>query len=177
MALPSISGRVAWMFEEENFDIDQIIGIKNVKVTDVDELVKVAMRDYDPDFATMVKAGDVIVGGGNFGYGHPHYGAFRALRAMGVTAVVAESFSPGFWRGEISNGFPLIACPGILNHCQRWDTLEVRWAERTVVNRRTGATLAMAPIPDADLRMIETGGLVPFLKAIIGRTGAPASQP
>ena len=89
MALMPIKGRVAWIFTEENFDVDQIVGVKNIKITDIGELSKLAMQSYDPAFATDVKAGDVVVGAGNFGYGHPHYPPLRALRHLGISAVIA----------------------------------------------------------------------------------------
>ena len=117
MSLTPIAGRVAWVFTEENFDVDQIVGVKNIKITDVAELAKIAMHAYDPAFAADVRPGDVVVGAGNFGYGHPHYPPLRALRHLGISAVIAESFSPGFWRGEISMGMPLIACPESWARC------------------------------------------------------------
>src|SRR5699024_2481331 len=85
------------------------------------------MKDYDPNFKNNVKEGDVIIGGVNFGYGHPHYPSGRALRALGVKAIVAESFAPGFYRGESTNGFPLIECPGILKVAERWDKIRFDW--------------------------------------------------
>jgi 3-isopropylmalate/(R)-2-methylmalate dehydratase small subunit len=164
MAMETIRGRVAWIFEEENFDVDQIVGVKNIKITDVAELSKLAMTSYDPDFASLVQAGDVVVGAGNFGYGHPHYPPLRALRHLGVAAVIAESFSPGFWRGEISMGTPLISCPGILGFVQRWDEIEVVWSDGVIRNRRTNDLLAFEALSVADREMLEYGGLLPYLK-------------
>ncbi len=164
MALEPIRGRVAWIFTEENFDVDQIVGVKNIKITDVAKLSKLAMQSYDPAFATSVRPGDVVVGAANFGYGHPHYPPLRALRHLGVAAVIAESFSPGFWRGEISMGTPLIACPGILDFVQRWDEIEVAWADGVIRNHRTSAVQPFEALSVADREMLETGGLVPYLK-------------
>ena len=164
MALMPIKGRVAWIFTEENFDVDQIVGVKNIKIPDIGELSKLAMQSYDPAFATDVKAGDVVVGAGNFGYGHPHYPPLRALRHLGISAVIAESFSPGFWRGEISMGTPLIACPGIMTFVHRWDEIEIDWESGLVRNRRSNESLPFEQLSDADREMLETGGLVPYLK-------------
>lgn len=111
MALKNLRGRVAFIFDEINFDVDQIVGVKNIKITDIDELAQAAMQAYDPDFRTEVKPGDVIVGNHNFGYGHPHYPPMRAMRHLGISGVIAKSFSPGYWRGEISMGFPQASCP------------------------------------------------------------------
>ena len=103
-------------------------------MTNIDELSKAAMQDYDPDFASAVQPGDLLVGGHNFGYGHPHYPPMRAMRHLGIAGVIAESFSPGFFRGEISMGFPLVTCPGILAIVARWDEMEVDWAAQQVSN-------------------------------------------
>ena len=173
MALEPIRGRVAWVFIEENFDVDQIVGVKNIKVTDVAELSKLAMRSYDPDFASSVKQGDVVVGAANFGYGHPHYPPLRALRHLGVSAVIAESFSPGFWRGEISMGTPLVPCPGILGFVSRWDEVEVDWAGGVVRNCTTNAVQPFEALSVGDREMLETGGLLPYLKRALA-TGVPA---
>lgn len=92
MSLDNLQGRVAWIFEEDDFDIDLIVGVRNIKITDLNELVAVTMSDYDPGFAASVTKGDLLVGGKNFGYGHPHYPAMRAMRHLGIAGVIAKSF-------------------------------------------------------------------------------------
>lgn len=165
MPLKDRTGRVAWIFAEENFDVDQIVGITNIKITDIEKLSQAAMAHYDPDFGKTVQPGDWLVGGVNFGYGHPHYPPMKAMRHLGVQGVIAESFSPGFWRGEIAMGFPLIPCPGIVGLVNRWDSLTVSWSDGVVRNETTGQGLSMGAISLADSRMLETGGLIPYLKA------------
>jgi 3-isopropylmalate/(R)-2-methylmalate dehydratase small subunit len=165
MALQNLRGRVAWIFPDDDFDVDQIVGVKNIKVIDIDELAGLAMKAFDPGFAEAVRPGDLLVGGRNFGYGHPHYPPLRAMRHLGIRGVVAESFSPGFWRGEISMGFPLIPVAGILQDVQRWDELSVDWAAGTVTNHRSGAVHAFQPLALADRQMLEFGGLNGYLKA------------
>ncbi len=134
MALKNLQGRVAFIFEEPDFDVDQIVGVKNMKTTDIHELTKAAMQTYDPGFASLVKPGDLLVGNHNFGYGHPHYPPMKAMRQLGIAGVISESFSPGYWRGEISMGFPQVSCPGILGFVKRWDELEVDWDAGLVRN-------------------------------------------
>jgi len=165
MALKNLRGRVAFIFEEIDFDVDQIVGVKNIKIQDVAELAKVAMQAYDPDFAKSVRPGDILVGNHNFGYGHPHYPPMRAMRHLGITGVVAESFSPGYWRGEISMGFPQCSCPGILGLVERWDEIEVDWAAGVVRNLTKGRELAFEPLARADYEMLDAGGLLQYLKA------------
>lgn len=165
MALDNLKGRIAWIFEEENFDVDQIVGVKNIKIKDPDELARLAMNAYDPDFANVVKPGDLLVGNHNFGYGHPHYPPMIAMRKLGIAGVIAESFSPGYWRGEIAMGFPQAVCEGITDFVSRWDEVEVDWSTNTVRNLTTGKSLAMEPLPEADAMMLGEGGLVGYLHA------------
>jgi 3-isopropylmalate/(R)-2-methylmalate dehydratase small subunit len=162
--LPNLRGRVAYVFEEEDFDVDQIVGVKNIKIQDIDELAAAAMQSYDPEFRSKVRPGDLIVGAGNFGYGHPHYPPMKALRHLGIAGVIAESFSPGYWRGEISMGFPQVSCPGIVKFVERWDDIEVDWTKGVVRNHTKGRELAFEPLALADRHMLEAGGLVPYLK-------------
>jgi 3-isopropylmalate/(R)-2-methylmalate dehydratase small subunit len=164
MSLQNLRGRVAFVFDEINFDVDQIVGVKNIKITDIEELAQAAMQSYDPDFRDKVQAGDIIVGNHNFGYGHPHYPPMRAMRHLGIAGVVAESFSPGYWRGEISMGFPQASCPGILGLVERWDEIEVDWQANEVRNLTKGAILPMEPLSFADHEMLDAGGLLPYLK-------------
>jgi 3-isopropylmalate/(R)-2-methylmalate dehydratase small subunit len=175
MSLPNLRGRVAWVFDEDDYDIDLIIGVRNIKITDVKELAALAMSDRDPNFAASVQRGDLLVGGRNFGYGHPHYPAMRAMRHLGISAVVAESFSPGFFRGEISMGFPLVTCPGILAQVQRGDEIEVDWSQACVRHFGRGTSLPLQPLNAAERQTLEAGGLIPYLKQRLGRNeGAPA---
>ena len=165
MTLENLHGRIAYIFEEDDFDVDQIVGVKNIKIQDLDELAGLAMASYDPDFATQVQPGDVIVGGHNFGFGHPHYPPMKALRHLGVAGVIAESFSPGYWRGEISMGFPQVSCPGIRAFVERWDTVEVDWEAGVIRNLDKGTEIVFEPLAHADRAMLEAGGLLGYLKA------------
>lgn len=170
----NLRGRVAWVFDEDDFDIDLIIGVKNIKITDVNELAQLAMSDRDPAFAASVQRGDLLVGGRNFGYGHPHYPAMRAMRHLGIAGVVAESYSPGFFRGEISMGFPLATCPGIVAAVQRGDEIAVDWAAAQVQVLRSGQTLPLLPLTTSERDTLAAGGLIPYLKArrLLAQEGA-----
>lgn len=178
MSLANLTGRVAWVFEEDDYDIDLIVGVRNIKITDVSELAALAMSDYLPGFAATVQKGDMLVGGRNFGYGHPHYPAMRAMRHLGISCVIAESFSPGFFRGEMSMGFPLVTCPGIRDAVARGDALEVDWERSEVSAVRVGKTLPLQPFSASERGMLDAGGLIPYLKArIAGTKSAPAHAP
>ncbi len=164
-------GRVAYIFADDDFDVDQICGVENILVQDIEVLKRCAMRMHDPQFALSVRAGDFLVGGRNFGYGHPHYQGMRAMRALGVAAVIAESFAPGYWRGEISMGFAQVACPGILTLARRWDDLEIDWDKSFVRNLSSGDTRAFEPLSERDRAMIAAGGLVEFLRRDLAAGG------
>ena len=164
MALHNLRGRVAFIFDEPDFDVDQIVGVKNIKVQDIDELAAAAMQSYDPDFAQAIRPGDLLVGNRNFGYGHPHYPPMKAMRHLGISGVVCESFSPGYWRGEISMGFPQATCPGILELVERWDEIEVDWTANEVRNLTRKTSLPIEPLSLADRGMLEHGGLIGYLK-------------
>lgn len=164
MALANIIGRVAYVFAEDNFDVDQIVGVKNIKLQDVEALARLAMERFDPSFRAEVRPGDVLVGGQNFGYGHPHFPAMRAMRHLGIAAVIAESFFPVYWRGEISMGFPQITCAGIVAAVRRGDVVRVDWARHLVRVERTCAELPFAPYGRAEREMLECGGFKNYLR-------------
>ena len=165
MTLQNLKGRVAFIFEEIDFDVDQIVGVKNIKIQDVEELASVAMESYEPNFRSQIRAGDLLVGNTNFGYGHPHYPPMIAMRHIGIAGVIAESFSPGYWRGEIAMGFPQISCPGIVKMVDRWDELEVDWRTSEVRNLTKKTEIAFEPMSESDMQMLEAGGLVGYLHA------------
>jgi 3-isopropylmalate/(R)-2-methylmalate dehydratase small subunit len=163
--MKNLKGRVAYIFDEIDFDIDQIVGVKNIKIQDVEELASIAMQSYDPAFQELVKPGDLLVGNSNFGYGHPHYPPMIAMRHLGIAGVIAESFSPGYWRGEIAMGFPQVPCPGIMKLVDRWDEIEVDWKHRQVRNLSKGTQLEFRGLAEADMQMLESGGLIGYLHA------------
>nr|WP_325295919.1 hypothetical protein [uncultured Oscillibacter sp.] len=161
--LPKINGRVAWKFEEPNYDIDNIIGVENIKLSDIEQMKKVCMTDYDPDFISVVQDGDVLVGAENFGYGHPHYVAFKALRALGVRTVFAESFNPSFYKGEVANGVALIEVPGILEAVERWSTVTMDWdREEVTVDGKT--VLKCSHVPQRTKDLVECGNLINYIR-------------
>lgn len=164
MSLVNLRGRVAYVFNEENFDIDQIVGVKNIRISDAEALAKVAMNTYDEHFAERMRPGDLLVGAANFGYGHPHYPPMIAMRKLGIRAVIAESFSPGYWWGEMAEGFPQIECPGITRLVNRWDEIEVDWDRRRVINHSQDSELTFKPFSQSDLLVLEAGGLIPYIK-------------
>jgi len=88
-----------------------------------------------------------------------------AMRHLGIGGVIAESFSPGYWRGEIAMGFPQVACPGIIAFVKRWDQLQVDWHAGLVRNLTQQTSLEFEPLADADKEMLQAGGLIGYLHA------------
>lgn len=164
----TLRGRVAWIFGDD-FDVDLIIGVENIKYYDADKLRTVCMSSYDPTFVEKVQAGDVIVGGRNFGYGHPHYPAMISMRQLGIAAVIAESFAPGFWRGELYQGMPLVTVPRIGKAVNRWDQVEVDWKTATVRVVHTGEELKGVPPSQHAIDVVNAGGGLNLLVERYGR--------
>lgn len=164
MSEKTITGRAAWIFYDDHFDVDLIIGIKNIKESNLEKLKEVCMKEFEKDFVEKVRPGDILVGGRNFGYGHPHYPAMQIMRHIGISAILAESFSPGFYKGEISNGFPLLACPGITSKVNRWDDLEIRINSGVVNNKTSREEMHMEKLPAWAAGMLEEGGIIPYIK-------------
>ncbi|MEY1675450.1 3-isopropylmalate dehydratase [Gordonia sp. ABKF26] len=158
-----IEGKVAWIFGDD-FDIDLVVGVSNIKSYDPDHLRSVCMSAYDPGFADRVRPGDIIVGGRNFGYGHPHYPPMVALRNAGISAIVAESFSPGFWRGETFNGMPLITIPGVSSAVSVDEPVVLDWRAATL-RTSAGEELVGTPPNPRTIQIIEAGGSYQLLLA------------
>ncbi len=159
-----LRGRAIWLFTESNYDVDRTIGVANIASSSMEDLARLCMQEVDPDFHNHVLPGDLLVGGDNFGYGHPHYQAMIAMRAVGIAGVIAESFSPDFLKGEAAAGFPLIACPGILDAVDRFDLLEVDWPNSVVKNITKNIVLNGKKLPVHFIEMIAAGGLLPHLR-------------
>lgn len=161
--LPRLHGRAAWIFDEEDYDIDQIIGVKNIRIQDLDELCSIAMQTYDVNFRGTVKPGDLLIGGANFGFGHPHSPPMKAMRHMGIGGVIAESFAPTYYRGETAMGFPQITCPGILEAVARWDELRVDWESATVANLTRQIELPFQMPTKTEQNLLMHGGHLNYL--------------
>ena len=167
MELQPFCGRVAYIFADNDFDVDQIVGVENCGEQDLDVLTQVSMKQFDPNFADAVRPGDFIVGGRNFGYGHPHYPAMRYMRHLGVKGVIAESFAPGFWQNEINMGFVPIASPGILEAVQRWDEIELNWSGK-IMNHTRSTSFACEVLSPRNREIIQAGGFILHLRKKFG---------
>jgi 3-isopropylmalate/(R)-2-methylmalate dehydratase small subunit len=117
-----------------------------------------------PGWVDLVKPGDIIVGGRNFGTGSSRPAA-RSLRNLGLGALLAESINGLFFRNAVSFGFLAIACPGVAAAFEEGQTAEISLDDWSVRNRETGAVLQAKPVPAALLSLMTGGGVYPVLEA------------
>ncbi|MCU0691637.1 MAG: 3-isopropylmalate dehydratase small subunit [Polyangiaceae bacterium] len=146
----------------DNIDTDRIIPGKYTKTLSEQDLAEHAMEDLDPEFRARVRPGDFVVGGENFGCGSSREQAPRALKACGVSAVVARSFARIFYRNAINIGLPVIELPG---HCiEAGCQLRVDARSGTVQVVGTPTRYTATPLPDVMMAILAAGGLVAYLK-------------
>jgi 3-isopropylmalate/(R)-2-methylmalate dehydratase small subunit len=126
------------------------------------ELAKHAMEDADPTFASRVKPGDFIVGGNNFGLGSSREHAPLVIKMSGVSAVLAKSVARIFFRNAINQGLPILVCD--TDQIDDGDELEIDLAAGTVKDKTNGHQLTFNRIPEVMLRILDEGGLIPYIK-------------
>jgi 3-isopropylmalate/(R)-2-methylmalate dehydratase small subunit len=122
------------------------------------------MENIDPGFASKIRKGDVVVAGRNFGCGSSREEAPIALKAAGISAVIAESFARIFYRNSINRGLPVLTCPRVRGGFKDGDEVEVDLANGTVRNLTTGGMFRAKPFPNFILEILKAGGLIPYLR-------------
>jgi 3-isopropylmalate/(R)-2-methylmalate dehydratase small subunit len=126
------------------------------------ELAKHVLEDADPTFATRVAAGDFVVGGSNFGLGSSREHAPLVIKMAGVSAIIAKSVARIFFRNAINLGLPILICD--TDKIDDGDELEVDLAAGTVTDITNGNRLTFGKIPEVMLRILDEGGLIPYIK-------------
>jgi len=126
------------------------------------ELAKHVMEDADPTFVSRVKAGDFIVAGNNFGLGSSREHAPLVIKMAGVRAILAKSVARIFFRNAINLGLPVLICDTTL--IDDGDELEVDLAAGTVKDITNGNQLTFGKIPEVMLRILDEGGLIPYIQ-------------
>lgn len=154
----------AWRFGD-NVDTDAIIPARYLTTNDVTDLARHALEDLDASFASDVASGDVVVAGENFGCGSSREHAATCLKGAGVGAVVASSFARIFFRNAINTGLGIITCPEAVAATDSGDEVTVDVASAEVTNLSKGRTFAGEPLPDFVTDIVQTGGLVPWVRA------------
>jgi len=157
----------------DNIDTDQIMPGKYLTVLDRAELAKHCLEGYDPDWATKkARAGDVIVGGHNFGCGSSRESAPVSIKAVGISVVLAESFARIFFRNSINIALPVMVCPGISAAFEDGEELEVDIDSGVVKNLTTGKSLKAEALPPNIQHILKQGGLVEVTKAKLAASAA-----
>ena len=149
----------------DNVDTDVIIAARYLNDPDERNLAAHCMEDIDPQFSSTVEAGDIIVGGANFGCGSSREHAPLAIKASGVKCVIAASFARIFYRNAINIGFPIMECPEAAAEIKAGDSVSVEFNTGKIVDETTGKTYQAAPFPEFINGIIENGGLMKSLKA------------
>ena len=126
------------------------------------ELAKHVMEDANPEFASKVKPGDFIVAGKNFGCGSSREHAPAVIKLAGVSAVIAKSFARIFFRNAINIGLPVLIAD--TSQIDEGDELEVDLTGGVIRDLTKGIEIKASPMPDVMIRILETGGLVEYVK-------------
>ncbi|MDO8672372.1 MAG: 3-isopropylmalate dehydratase small subunit [Dehalococcoidia bacterium] len=147
-----------------NVDTDVIIPARYLNMSDPADLAKHCMEDIDEDFVKNVRPGDVIVATANFGCGSSREHAPLAIKASGISGIIATSFARIFYRNAINIGLPIVECEEAAEDIKAGDQVEAELATGIVINRTTGRTYQAKPYPEFMLELIESGGLVDYTK-------------
>jgi len=153
-----LHGKV-WKFGND-VDTDVIIPVQHTIGTDVSEFGRHCMEGLDPLFPTKVTPGDIIVAGANFGCGSSREPAPLAIKAAGISCVIARSFARIFYRNAFNVGLPLIECRNGLEAIQAGDEVELDVDSGKVTDVTRGLTLDATAIPPFMQELIRDGGLM-----------------
>ena len=153
----------AWKFGE-NLNTDGIIpGRYNITIDPL-ELAKNVFCEIKPEYAKNVKAGDVVVGGQNFGCGSSREHAPIAIKGSQAKCVIAPSFARIFFRNAINIGLPILECPEASADIEEGDEVEVDLSDGSIFNRTKDHRYQAKPLPAFVIKIAEAGGIVNFLK-------------
>jgi 3-isopropylmalate/(R)-2-methylmalate dehydratase small subunit len=158
----TLKGKVHKYGADVNTDV--IIPARYLNVSDPDELARHCMEDIDEDFLNRVAPGDIIMATTNFGCGSSREHAPLAIRAAGISCVIAKSFARIFFRNAINIGLPLLECEEAVDSTGAGDLLEVDLSRGKVKNLTRGMTFTAKPYPDFMAELISAGGLIEYTK-------------
>ncbi len=158
-----IRGKV-WKFGDSVSTDSIISGKYKFKTIDLDELSKHAMETLSPEFSTLVKRGDVMVAGDDFGCGSSREQAPLVLKQLGIGAIVAKSFARIFYRNSVNVGLPLVDSAEVHNRTKEGDSLKIDLGKGSILNVTTGESFKSKPMPRFLMQILEDGGLVEQFK-------------
>ena len=149
----------------DHVDTDVIIPARYLNNPDPAALASHCMVDIDEGFAGSVEDGDIMVGGWNFGCGSSREHAPVAIQASGISCVIAASFARIFYRNSINIGFPILECPEASEAIKAGDIVSVDTKTGVITDETTGETFQAKPFPAFIEQIIDSGGLLPYLKS------------
>lgn len=147
----------------DNVDTDVIIPARYLNSSDSKELAKHCMEDIDKDFVKNVKAGDIITAAKNFGCGSSREHAPLAIKAAGVSCVIAETFARIFYRNAINIGLPIVECKEASREIAAGDEVEVDFDTGKITDKTTGKTYQGQAFPEFMQKIIDCEGLVNYI--------------
>jgi len=147
-----------------NVDTDVIIPARYLTTSDPAELASHCMEDLDEKFISRVQKGDVMVAGRNFGCGSSREHAPIAIKASGISCVIAETFARIFYRNSINIGLPILECPEAAEHIKDGDEVEVDFDKGSIKNLTTGKIYQGQPFPEFMQEIISADGLIQYIK-------------
>ena len=148
----------------DNVDTDVIIPARYLNSPDAQELAVHCMEDIDPRFAASVRPGDIIVAGRNFGCGSSREHAPLAIKACGVSCVIAASFARIFYRNALNIALPILECPAAADAIADGDELSVDFETGVIEDLTSGVRFSAEPFPPFMRDLIAAGGLAEYLK-------------
>jgi len=148
----------------DNVDTDVIIPARYLTTPDSEELAKHCMEDIDKDFVRKVKKGDFIVAGENFGCGSSREHAPIAIKAAGISCVIASSFARIFYRNAINIGLPILESKEASQEINDGDELKIDLVRGIISNKTTGKSYKATPFPEFMQDIINAGGLINYTR-------------
>jgi 3-isopropylmalate/(R)-2-methylmalate dehydratase small subunit len=159
--MQNLEGKV-WNFGKD-IDTDLIIAARYLNTSVPEELAKHVMEDADPEFVNKMSSGDIIVAGENFGCGSSREHAPIALKAAGISAIIAPTFARIFYRNAFNMGLPIFELPQSAE-IKEGDVVSIDMAAGTVTNKTSGKVYSFTPIPEFMQQLLNAGGLMNFAK-------------
>lgn len=160
----------AWKFGD-NVDTDAIIPARYLNTSDPAELAAHCMEDADPEFPSKVKPGDIIVAGRNFGCGSSREHAPIAIKAAGVSCVIASTFARIFYRNAFNIGLPILESDAAAAGIQEGDEVEVDLEKGEIENLTRGEKYRATQVPSFMQQIIKAGGLINYVAERVKERG------
>ena len=148
----------------DNVDTDVIIPARYLNTSDHAELASHCMEDIDTEFVKVVKGGDVMVGGFNFGCGSSREHAPMVIKESGISCVIAKTFARIFYRNAINIGLAILECPEASEKIEAGDEVAIDFDTGVITNITKNETYQANPFPDFIKEIIQAGGLMASIK-------------